>query len=1191
MTQPTKAPICSTVASVAVETVLKPTGSKAAEASAAFYDDLANKGGVLLDSQAIELALQKEFVSAATALGGSLPKLGAYNRIESAMSYLLGWNRWLWQSTSQATGSGAVRQTLVERATLAKEMIHLLALRRTLPRVRSMQTALFESMPNVAKTQLQELLYDQIVIGNFKQLKNVFDSPLVLETLSQRFLKHQDNLDRLGVSQPVRDQLQALSLEIGEGYDLMRRVALQSGLNVEALPNGGYSPIQITDEFLNAFAAGKEQMLAGFKPLEAVIQKQRKTNLPVVADVETVARLWYKQLVQTNVDVEADKLLELSGAELVRVTEAAAKVSDTIDNLVAEKAVKEATGFEKLERSINAKEIAEVAKVRNLWAEKIKVAVAKAKGEAKVAGYSSAEAAAIAKDAAYKVNQKADEAVAKVNEKWVDRGVRAREKLQARFDKALDKQVQDLMEEQEGAVHYFVNKEKAKLKLLQIASTPGALSDFLATNFSEQTLKKYFDSGLLSQIPAMSDELTEFYRGFDLGVRGLSDAIVLDPVAAMTDYAKQLGDAAAEANLFKNAFGLGGEAGWVKAVVSESETASFIKVGNSPKLKQWLQGAPIEGIADLYIHKSAADQLNALMKVNTSPSALASAGQAWNSFALFNRRSMILGGGLGYVQRVFSQNVIALYAATGSLAQYPFAMIDMLRFQTKGFVEGEKAFTIGGTSYSAPELLREVLARRGGSAAASMGDLTPTDATKRLAQVFGFDKVGRERMQHFNNLHAKAHGDLFSKAKGAWAVGKDGFDAAYDELAKANAFLDNSARWAAVRELATQKKYASIDDLLRELDNYFSINADSGELGRLTSNYYMPFAQFAINAPGAALRHAINHPWRAANTMQLYATAQQTSNLTESDLPPWLRSGKDYFATVYKDPDTGNYHTVSPTSIDFMLDSYTWMGNLAREVSGGSQGVADYVESQTDPFRTLEGITRDLAGKSYLGESLFALMGVDINSLEKFSDTSEGDTVLGVAMPKKIRSLIVGLVPLLSTLDKTLPPALVGQAPQSPAIRFGEQLDVKPGTPSIFGNVPTRGGTRRESKETNEVGFVLKLAGISLTELDPQRNAVGNYKELTTLLGKVKTSRRQILRKLALEQRVASPAEKATADNLLHLETILASNRIKIDLAAYKQRRLPPSMFIKLDNQLNGILNEPLNAQGQELLLQELTSE
>jgi hypothetical protein len=54
---------------------------------------------------------------------------------------------------------------------------------------------------------------------------------------------------------------------------------------------------------------------------------------------------------------------------------------------------------------------------------------------------------------------------------------------------------------------------------------------------------------------------------------------------------------------------------------------------------------------------------------------------------------------------------------------------------------------------------------------------------------------------------------------------------------------------------------------------------------------------------------------------------------------------------------------------------------------------------------------------------------------------------------------------------------------------------------------------------------------------------------------------------------------------------VLASNRIKIDLAAYKQRRLPPSMFIKLDNQLNGILNAPLDAQGQELLLEEITSE
>jgi hypothetical protein len=797
--------------------------------------------------------------------------------------------------------------------------------------------------------------------------------------------------------------------------------------------------------------------------------------------------------------------------------------------------------------------------------------------------------AQIAKAARTKVEEQLQEQLTKVEGKWRTRAERAQGLLQKRFDSTTEEEVQALFKQQSKEVQVALNHEKARMALLELSSKPGELHEFMNINFSEGQLKRLFESGVLQQLPSMSDELTEFYKGLDLGVRGLSDAIVLDPVQAIRTYSSELAEAARESSLFKTAFDLGGKAGWVKAVVDPSDAASYIKVGQAQKLKKWLtDNNLLDSLSDLYIHKSAAEQLHALMRVNTSPSALSDASQAFNAFFAFNRRSMILNGNVGYVKRVFTQNLVALYAATGSLAQLPFAMIDALRATSgrwKWDEQVDKVFTIGGRGYSVPELMMEVNARRGGSSSASLND---PRQLKGIRELFTrFDKEAQERAAHFNELHQLNKGNPITGAKAAVDLAGDTFNAAYSLLATANGFLDNAFRWAAVRQLATDKQYDSIDTLLRELDNYFSINADGGAVGQVLGNFYMPFAQFAINAPGSAIRHALNHPWRAASTMQLYAQAAAQPALTEGELPPWLRNGKDYFFSIYKDDDTGNYGVVTPTSVDYLLDSYTWMGNLAREFSGGSQGTADYVDSKLDPFRSISNLTRDMVGKTYLGKAGLSLIGLNPDSLEKYEDAAPADTVLGVPVPQKVRGAIVNLLPLVRSLDSSLPAFLVGQAPENKRLVFGQLLENDPGTPSIWGAVPTTGGTKRSSGNISGQLFSA-LTGLNVNEIDSGKNLVGSYRELNTLLSQVKKARRSLHRKNVLAGVKFTDYERSYYNNLLQLEVVLASNKLKIDKVALKRGVLPPSLFTKLDTNLSNILNEPLDQQSELMLLEEL---
>lgn len=1182
---------CTTKTTVNEQTTLPPSGSAVQAGVKAYYDQVAREGGVLLRAEEIELRLQQDFVTGVAGLASSLPKLGNYNRLESALATLLGWKRWLWQSTKTGTGAGLAREALLERANSAQELVRLLALHKSLPLVRQMQARLFELAPKeLPRTRLLELLYDQIVVGNLGKLRNVTDSPLVLERATQRYLKHQDNLAQAGLDTATVEQLERLSVQISETFDEVRFAAGQAGLNVDILANGGYFPLRATQEFANALAEGKETFVKGFKPLEELVQKQRKTNVPVVADLDTVARLFQKQLLKT--DLDASKLANMSAKELSALAEAAESVQKQGADIRSALEAKKATQLEKLERSLNKKQTQALAVVRREWKERIKTQVQEAKASALAEGtYTKTQVNQIAAEAKAKATAAMESALEEAEQKFANKVYKAQARLDSLYEREAVKQTQALYKSQSQEVQVMLNHERAKLRLLEINASPGELSELLAS-LGERQLQRLFDSGVLAQLPAMSDELSEFYKGFDLGVRGLSDAIQLDPVQAIRAYSDDLSEAAKEQQLFKTAFDLGGQAGWVKASVEPTEAANYIKVGNSAKLRKWVDNSEVlKGIGDLYIHRTAADQLDALLQINTSPAAQASVGQAVSQFFAFNRRSLIVNGGVGYVKRVFAQNAIALFASTGSVAQLPFAMVDALRSVSGKWDWGkqtDKVFTIGNQSYTVPELMREVLLRRGGSASASLND--PRSLVDGLFTQF--DQLSVDRARHFNALHTKQLGNPVTGAVAKAGRGTaKAFQTAYGVLAFANGFLDNAFRWAAVRELATSGRFDNLDDMLRYLDNYYSVNADGGKIGQALGNFYMPFAQFAINAPGAALRHAINNPWRAASTMQLYAQASGTgSDLSEGELPPYLRNSKDYFFTLYRDPNTGKHGVVMPQSVDFMLDSYTWMAQLTRDLAGAPTGVGDYVDKSLNPFDTLTTTFQELVAKTYAGNVGLALLGIDPRSLESYEASSEGDTVLGVPVTKAMRSAIVNLLPLVRTLDQNLPTSVVGQAPVAPGVEFGTPQQPDAGVPGWLGAVPTTGGTRNKRIQPGGELFTA-LTGLSVSEIDPAKNLIGTYKDFDSRLREIRKNRRKLHKRLTVAGAKPTQHEYDTYDRLLELEVVLGANKLKLDRKAASLGLLPPRLWEQLDGKLTELVNEPLDAESQLLILQELENE
>lgn len=1186
-----KNPVCSLNTPTPTQQRTPPTGSKKAQSTEEYYSNIAKEGGILNTAQQLEIELQKDFISGVSNLASAVPVLGNYNRVESALATLLGWKRWLWQSGSQGTDAGLVREALFERSMQASEMVRMIALQKSLPDVQRLYSTLVDSAPTVPATRLQELLHDQIIVGNSGKLMNVVDSPLVLERLHQRYIKHQANLDDIGLSPAAKQQLEDLSIKISNTFDETRYAAGKSGFAIDSIENGGYFPVRVTEEFSKLLNKSGEQWLSGFKPLKEVVQRQRRTNMPVVVDLEHMTTLLQKQLL--NKEIGGKSLEELSVQELKLVGEQATKAQETIATIRTTQQEAQAKVTEAATKSLEYKQKLAQTRAKKLLEARNRSVLAKESGELKLSSYTPAERRNILAATKANLTSRTEAALADIATKWEERIQRKYVQLNTAFAKETDELVERSLRSESKEVQKVLSFEQAKLRLLEINANPGELSAFLSSNFSEGQLKRLFEGGFITQMPAMSDELLEFYRGLDLGVRGLSDAIVMNPVEAIRGYAEELSKAAGEQMLFKTAFDQGAQAGWVKAAVTPEEANNYIKVGSNPQLAKYLPNSGLVAeVSELYIHKTAAGQLDALLKINTSPAELNSAAQSFNMFTSFTRKGLILQGGLGYAKRVFVQNIISLYASTGSLAQLPFAMVDVFRAMVgkewNVGSESAKVFKIGNISYSVAELMREVALRRGSYTPDSMND--PRNVVQQAFS--GFSKEAQERATHFNAVYAQKYGEPMTGKAGQLkrGVGKS-FDAAYGAMAFTNSVLDNAARWAAVRELASTGKYDNLDSLLRELDNYFSINADGGSVGKALGNYYMPFAQFAINAPGAALRHAINHPWRTANVMQLYSQASQSNSLTEAELPPWMREGKDYFFSAYRDPETGKHGVVMPQNVDFMLDSYTWMTSLARDLAGSPQSVTDYIGQETNSAAKVQKAFADIISKNYLTNAGLALMGIDPKSLKQFDQSAPADTLLGVPTPIGIRTMLTSLVPLLRKLDQSLPEPIVGRAPAQVELFGGVKTYADPGSPGLFGATPSKGGNRNQRNMPALAALFEGLTGITVTEIDPQQNVISTYKDFNTKLKEIHTNRLELYRKLVLTNAAPTSAEYQRFDHLKQLEVVLATNKARIDLLAARKGLTPPILYEQLQGNFNEMLNQPIDNDTQQEMLQILQQE
>jgi hypothetical protein len=990
-----------------------------------FFKDLSSKAGLLTDTARLELLLQQEYAIKAASVA-HIPNIKNYNKIESTLAKLLGWKSWAWQAlTETMTDAGAVRYAFLDRAELARNLIETATVYKILPNVRKLYEELKFKLPFLPEAQLQNLLYDHIVVGQMPKLYNIMDSPIVRDQLIGRYNAHIRKLQNLGLPPTSIQTLDELSGKISEAFDTLRAIAGREGLDIPTLENGGYFPLRAQQEAKKLFDEfSKTLSIKGSSSslfdTDAFFLQARASHVPIV---------W-----------KSDKLAKLLGME--------------------------------------------------------------------------------------------------------------------------------------------------ELDLLDLAREPGALSALLESKLKPEQIEKLFESGVLVQAPALSDELTEFFNTkLDLPLQNLGEAIVLDPIKAIQDYANELKEAVVPTTLFKDLMLEGIEQGWIlPSSLIKQNSRDYIRMGTNPLIREVFASSPdlVKEVEGLFIHRTVAEQFGAILQMNQSWADLGMLGQTIQRFVLpytsLFRKSALLASPLNYIKRVVFQNAVSLYAATGSLSQLGIATAEVTRMMAKKSLEvfnKSATVTIGTSTYTLQELFEATMLKRGGGFISSTGEVLNNVAHP-------FEKLSLKSLQRFLLFNKAYHAKFGSPITGAIGTVADltkeiisaSFNSAYNLLAVANQHADFAARWAAIRTLAFEKgsQFTSIDDLIRHTDEFFQINMDPGLFGKYYGSIGMPFASFAMSAPGAAVRYALLYPWRAGRVLSLYAQAAQGSFLTDAEMAQWQKD--NYVIAIARDHSTGKAYGVMPTSIDFYLDSLSFFRELAEDI-GRSMGVPvgsvkEQIEQARDPLKPITDTLQELLSSTYISAA-FPLFGLDPNTLEPIPDPTQQDTLIGVPLPSSIRKALVQLFPLLKSFDESLlPTSITGQARKTSPSFKQEQ----PGRPGWMGYTPTSGGKRKQVEASEPIGWFLQnVGGLSLSSIDQERNLVRNYEDFDKLQRELSGAINKLNKRLTVEKANMSEEEQMKLEEqrqlFLRLRLIVAYNKFLVDRLA-SERNLPkPSALKQLSSSLN----------------------
>jgi hypothetical protein len=565
-------------------------------------------------------------------------------------------------------------------------------------------------------------------------------------------------------------------------------------------------------------------------------------------------------------------------------------------------------------------------------------------------------------------------------------------------------------------------------QLTELVANPGKFAEYLATNLKEADLNLLVDSGVLSKIPMLTNDVAEMMvRSYKLPVGMSADLFIMDPAQATAKAVERLTEQVHNSAIMKLVHTEGAKAGWV--ITLQMKQADPARFGSFVKLSD-IVGDTLAGPQWDFVHPTVAYQLKGIIKVSKSPGDLQQMavvanwlGRSFQKQALGNPITAS-----AYLMAQYGSNFLSTVGAGVSAATFNTTLFDMMKLAQgglKAFDDVKPYRVVSGETLTQRQFYAFALRNLS-------PELLPGLSTVGKP-VFDWTKLDpRYAVQQANYIRAMGNNGVaeYGKAVGKFANGVH--DAVLTPALKMAQLIDMSGQIAVMRgkaQLPTQNNLAELNnvllglgggeriadgrDLLDEVRRHFPMMDDTNGLVQAVS-FFAPFHSWGMLNLPLQIQDAMRRPQKWIAWGRAYSLL--TDNGLEGEDPiqgEFQQWELDQHGVVLRyDRDTKQTHMLMTDSFDPKWGAATFVMDLF-----------DRDESQAEFRSRVKGETTQkwmsgLMSNTYLSGFYKAASGIDpLTGVRRDESPLAFNQFAGIPMPAAVAA-VLSISPIIASLDR-----------------------------------------------------------------------------------------------------------------------------------------------------------------------------
>lgn len=634
-------------------------------------------------------------------------------------------------------------------------------------------------------------------------------------------------------------------------------------------------------------------------------------------------------------------------------------------------------------------------------------------------------------------------------------------------------------------------------QLQDLIAKPSDFADFLSKAVSTEQLDLLVDSGVMSKIPALTDEVNEMLiRKYKLpGVEG--DLFISDPLEATRLFSEKLKQGVSQSAMVKFASSEGMKQGWTvtKEMVDANPAvyANFVKLSDIVDVKA----------GGMYAHPQMAAELKSIIDISASPEKMNNVARAWQWYRQTFAK-MTLGNPLiapAYLGRQFLGNLISAHSHGASPQQYLASVMDMLLLARKGLsaFDNEKAFRIiDGVTMTHREVVSKTVRMFSHNIVPGMDvsggglidwkELDPRYITAQFRQIAAAGKQGfPEFAGELNRVLGKKFDAVFTPSlKMASVFDMAGQLAVVRGRSKLASNQIGGAINQAVGGWSTDGKLDTWEELTTTVKRAFPMMDDPGKVVGVLSGI-LPFKAWAMMNLPIQMADMVRNPSKWYNYSRVWGLYQQSQldatsdgGPTKDEFQPWELDA--YGFMLHRNEDTKETSLLMTGAFDPRWGSLTYLGSLGGVLTRDpKKGLRD-----DDTQRFLQGMVRETA----FADIYEVVTGIDPLTGYRRDDSDYAiSNFAGIQMPP-FMAAVLSTIPPLKSLDRL--PFLSGTRAVVNS-KTGEVLE-----PAVQGWLGAEG--KLPPNKLQGVERLMQTFGASVRIIDGIRNAQASEAETEKMI-------------------------------------------------------------------------------------------